>query len=230
MMQQSEALRFLKRDLTIVTSHLHMKDYPQLFEEELQEYFPFNQQILDWLSEIYQSEKYEAFDEDKLSLYYEKKHPFLFVRDLAHMNSWNMGHQEQVLRLNHITGLLFSGNSNLAAEATVCLCRPSRIKKPAGSWFDFKQAMQNLEHLDESEYRFQSLKASALFYFYFHLSDEGTEIVPEDLVDLLEPYKEAIERGRIWGTPDLKKECETLSQVFTPGLLNRTLLDGFSAR
>ncbi len=229
-MQQPEALHFLKRDLTIVTSHLHMDNYAQLFEEELQEYFPFNPQILEWLSEIYQSEKYEAFDEDKLSLYYEKKHPFLFVRDLAHMNSWNMGHQDQELRLNHITGLLFSGNTSLAAEATLCLCRPTRIKKNAGSWFDFKQAMQNLEHLDESEYRFQSLKASALFYLYFHLSDEGTEIVTQDLVDLLEPYKEAIERGRIWGAPDLKKECEILVQIFTPGVLGRTLLDGFSAR
>jgi len=229
-MQQSEALNFLKRDLSIVTSHLHMDDYPQLFEEELQEYFPFNQQILDWLAEIYQSEKYEAFDEDKLSLYYEKKHPFLFIRDLAHMNSWNLGHQDQELRLNHITGLLFSGNSNLAAEATLCLCRPSRIQMPAGSWFDFKQAMANLEHLNESNYRFQSLKAAALFYLYFHLSDEGTAVVAEDLVDLLEPYEEAIERGRLFGTSDLKKECAILARVFSPGLSGRTLLDSFNSR
>jgi hypothetical protein len=224
-MQQSEALSFLKRDLQIITSQLELGDYPQLFEQELQEYFPFNEQTLDWLSEIYQSEKYEAFDANKLSLYYEQKHPFLFIRDLAHMNSWNQGYQQHSQRRDHITGLLFAGNSQMALEATFCLCRPTRINEPTGTWFDFKQVMENLDHVDESFYNQQALKAGALFYLYFHLSDSSHLIVTQDLVELVSPYREAIERCQLHGSAALKRECELMSQLFRPDQVNRTLLD-----
>ena len=106
-MKQSDAVQFLYRDLKVATSNLVLENYDQVFEEEMREYFPFNDTIMDWLTNLYKSEKYGAFDENKLSLYFEKDHPFLFIRDMAHMNCWNLGYQ-RADRRDHITGMMFS--------------------------------------------------------------------------------------------------------------------------
>lgn len=225
MMTSEETLTFLKRDLSLVSTDLELEGYEPLFEQEVSEHFPFAPHILQWLADLYSSEKYACFDEDKLSLYYEKKHPFLFVRDLAHINAWNQGYQDHKDRLNHVTGLLYSGEPLLATEATLALCRPSRIQKPCGDWFDFKQAMGNLDFLQEDKPQHQALKASALFYLYFHLSDDEATIFGEDLVELIGPYEEAIASAYYWGSPVLKKECKILMQVFNEKADKGTLMD-----
>ncbi len=225
-MKQSDAVQFLYRDLQIVTSHLRVKDYDHLFEEEMREYFPFNDNIMVWLKNLYSSEKYSAFDEEKLSLYYEKEHPFLFIRDLAHMNSWNKGFQSSE-RKDHITGLMFSSTPQYALEATLCLCRPSLIHLQQSQWFDFKQAMTNLELAAQSDWTQQAWKACALFYLYFHLSDSSDNLFKEELKELVEPYEKTIEMALFEGTPDLKGECLRLSQMLSENTTSKTMLDGF---
>jgi hypothetical protein len=205
-MKQSEAVEFLYRDLQIVTSHLISKNYDQIFEEEMQEYFPFNENIMVWLRELYTSEKYSFLDKNKLSLYYEKEHPFLFVRDLAHMNAWNLGFERKERR-DHIAGLMFSSQSTYSLEATFCLCRPSQILKEVSTWFDFKQAMTNLEKVDPAHWHEQAWKACSLFYLYFHLSEESETIKTSEIEELIEPYRNTIEIALIEGNENLKSEC-----------------------
>lgn len=222
-MKQSDAVQFLYRDLKVVTSDLLMDSYDLVFEEEMEEYFPFNANIMEWLGELYKSEKYGAFDESQLSLYYEKEHPFLFIRDLAFMNSWNMGYQRKD-RLDHITGLMFSETPTYSVEATLCLCRPSLISEPVSQWFDFKQAMNNLEKIPEDDLFLQAWKACALYYLYFQLS-QGQPIEKNDLNDLLEPYKEAVETARHQGEKELVKECEVIKKFLDSTQL-KTTMDG----
>ncbi|MCJ8278035.1 MAG: hypothetical protein HRT44_12835, partial [Bdellovibrionales bacterium] len=131
-MKQPDAIQYLYSDLKVVTSELVMPGYVHIFEEEIQDYFPFNEAIMEWLTRLYNSEKYSFLDEEKLCLHFEKDHPFLFVRDLAHMNSWRREFIRKDRR-DHITGLMFSGNPIFALEATLCLCRPSRIKDEQGT-------------------------------------------------------------------------------------------------
>lgn len=226
-MKQSDAVQFLYRDLQIVTSNLSFKDYDLIFEEEMQEYFPFNETIMEWLRKLYASEKYSAFDEHKLSLYYEKDHPFLFIRDLAHMNSWKLGFERQERR-DHITGLMFSSNPLYALEATFCLCRPSQIGKEVSSWFDFKQAMTNLEKASPSEWKSQAWKACSMFYLYFHLSQDSDSIDRNDLLELISPYQETLETALIEGGEDLRQECGIITRVVR-GQSAQTLLDGLQA-
>ena len=54
-MKQSDAIQFLYKDLKVVTSSLVIPGYVHVFEEELQEYFPFNEAIMEWLTRIYSS-------------------------------------------------------------------------------------------------------------------------------------------------------------------------------
>ncbi len=222
-MKQSDAVQFLYRDLKVVTTDLLMDSYAQVFEEEMEEYFPFNSNIMEWLGELYKSEKYGAFSESQLSLYYEKEHPFLFIRDLAFMNSWNMGYRRKD-RLDHITGLMFSETPTYSVEATLCLCRPSLIGEPVSQWFDFKQAMNNLEKVPEDDLFLQAWKACALYYLYFQLS-QGQRIEKNDLNDLLEPYTEAIETAWHQGEKELVKECEVIKKFLDSTNL-KTTLDG----
>ena len=106
-MKPSYLIQLLYRDFNLVTSELVLPSYDQVFEQEMREYFPFNETIIHWLMDLYGSEKYACFTETNLSFYFEKEHPFLFIRDLAHINGWNMGHRGDERR-NHITGLMFS--------------------------------------------------------------------------------------------------------------------------
>ncbi len=223
-MKQSDAVQFLFSDLKVVSTHLTLNHYDQVFEDEMREYFPFNETIMDWLTNLYKSEKYSAFDENKLSLYFEKDHPFLFVRDMAHMNCWNMGYQRKDRR-DHITGLMFSGNPSFALEATLCLCRPSLVDQEQSQWFDFKQAMTNLELASHSSLDEQAWKACALFYLYFHLSEAGQDISRDDLIDLLEPYRETLEIAIYEGDQFLRQECGLITQLIRQRD-NTTLMDG----
>ncbi len=225
-MKQSDAIQFLYRDLTVATSNLVLNSYDQVFEEEMQEYFPFNETIMDWLADLYKSEKYSSFDENKLSLYFEKDHPFLFIRDMAHMNCWNLGYQRKDRR-DHITGLMFSGNPTYALEATLCLCRPSLINDKQSQWFDFKQAMTNLELTPATDLDAQAWKACGLFYLYFHLSGEGQNINREELLELLSPYMEAIEIAMYEGSEELRQECGRITRMvrFQD---SQTLMDGLN--
>jgi hypothetical protein len=225
-MKQSDAVQFLYRDLQVVTSRLVMDNYDLVFEEEMQEYFPFNDTIMDWLKKLYQSEKYGSFGEKQLSLYYEKEHPFLFIRDLAHINSWNQGYYRKERR-DHITGLMFSESRTYALEATYALCKPSMIKEDQSQWFDFKQAMQNLEQAPMSNMDAQAWKACSLFYLYIYLSRDGQEINRQDLIDLLEPYIETLEVALYEGDDTLKQECQLVTQVMRTED-TQTFLDGLT--
>ena len=225
-MKQSDAVQFLYRDLQVASSHLALSSYDQVFEEEMREYFPFNETIMNWLSELYKSEKYSAFDEDKLSLYFEKDHPFLFVRDMAHMNCWNAGYKRSDRR-DHITGLMFSSNPTFALESTLCLCRPSMINEKQSQWFDFKQAMTNLELASTTDLDAQAWKACGLFYLYFHLSDDGQNINREELMDLLEPYMETMEIAMYEGDQALRQECGQVTRMMR-FQDSQTMMDGLS--
>ena len=224
-MKQSDAVQFLYRDLKTVTSDLVMKDYDRVFEEEMEEYFPFNDTIMNWLKDLYKSEKYGSFDESKLSLYFEKDHPFLFIRDLAHMNCWNLGYRRKDRR-DHITGLMFSGNPSYALEATLALCRPSLINEETSQWFDFKQAMTNLETVPTDDMLLQGWKACANYYLYFQLS-QGQPINREELYELLEPYIESIEVAQHEGSEALRQECGRLTQALR-WQDTKTMMDGVS--
>lgn len=213
-MNQTEVLQFLYRDLQIVKSNLLIDDYDGLFEQEMQEYFPFNDDIMVWLTDLYASEKYSSYDESQLSLYYEKNHPFLFIRDLAHINNWYLGYDAKDRR-DHITGMIFSGTPQYALEATICLCRPSQIKKEVSHWFDFKQAMTNLDFAGSMDWSMQAWKVCGLFYLYFHLSDSSQSIQQEDLLELISPYVETIEIAKIEGSHLLKKECAFIEHAIT---------------
>lgn len=226
-MKQSDAVQFLYRDLQIVSSHLRLKDYDVLFEEEIREYFPFNENIMAWLRGLYAGEKYSAFDEEKLSVYYEKEHPFLFMRDLAHMNNWSAG-MNSAERKDHITGLMFSNTPQYALEATLCLCRPSLIHLQQSQWFDFKQAMTNLEYAGSTEWSLQAWKGCALFYLYFHLSEKGSTLFKNEIEELISPYSKALEMGIYGEDDDLRKECTILNKMLAE-TQSRTLLDGFSS-
>lgn len=222
-MKQSDAVQFLYRDLKVVTTHLLLRDYDSVFEEEMEEYFPFNPSIMSWLGELYKSEKYGAFDESQLSLYFEKEHPFLFIRDMAFMNSWNMGYKRKD-RMDHITGMMFSENPSYCVEATLCLCRPSLIDEPVSQWFDFKQAMNNLEKVPQDDLFLQAWKACALYYLYFQLS-QGQSIEKSDLLVLLDPYQETIETALYQGEDELIKECRLIKNFLSSKSL-KTTLDG----
>lgn len=224
-MKQSDAVQFLYRDLKVVSTDLVLGSYNQVFEEEMQEYFPFSETVMDWLRQLYKSEKYMAFDENKLSLYFEKDHPFLFIRDMAHMNCWNLGYK-RADRRDHITGMMFSENRSFALEATLCLCRPSLINETQSQWFDFKQAMTNLELAASSRLDEQAWKACALFYLYFHLSGEGQNIDRMDLLDLLEPYRETIEIAMYEGDQSLRQECGLITSLIRSEN-SQTLMDGW---
>lgn len=225
-MKQSDAVQFLYRDLKVVTSSLALENYDSVFEEEMREYFPFNETIMDWLTNLYKSEKYGAFDENKLSLYFEKDHPFLFIRDMAHMNCWNLGYK-RADRRDHITGLMFSSNPIFALEATLCICRPSLINEKQSTWFDFKQAMTNLETAPTDSVDAQAWKACALFYLYFQLSEDGQSVKREELIELLEPYIETIEIAMYEGSQDLRQECGRITRVIRAED-TQTMLDGLS--
>lgn len=222
-MKQSDAIQFLFRDLQVVTSHLVMPSYELVFEEEMNEYFPFNDTIMEWLTKLYKSEKYSAFDENKLSLYFEKEHPFLFIRDLAHLNSWNLGYRRKD-RQDHITGLMFSENHQYSLEATFCLCRPSLVTEPTSQWFDFKQAMNILEFTPKDDVLAQAWKACALYYLYFQLSD-GQPIKRDEIFELVEPYLETIEIALHEGSQSLRQECGRITRSIRCQD-SRTLLDG----
>lgn len=222
-MKQSDAVQFLFRDLKVVTSHLNLSSYEQVFEEEMNEYFPFNETIMEWLTRLYQCEKYSAFDENKLSLYFEKEHPFLFIRDLAHLNCWNLGYKRKD-RQDHITGLMFSSNLNYALEATFCLCRPSLVSESTSQWFDFKQAMNILEQAPQNDFNIQAWKACSLYYLYFQLS-EGQTIRRDELFELLEPYIETIEIAIHEGSQSLRQECRRITRAIRYQE-TRTMLDG----
>lgn len=224
-MKQSDAVKFLYRDLEIVSSDLVLKDYDQVFEEEMQEFFPFNETIMDWLVKLYASEKYASFDEHKLSLYYEKDHPFLFIRDLAHINSWNLGHTS-VERRDHITGLMFSGTPQYAMEATFAMCRPSRIGEPVSQWFDFKQAMNNAELAPLSDVSAQAWKAGAMFFLYFHLSGDAQNINRDELVELMEPYRETVDIAMHEGDQRLRQELGRITRMLR-GDNTQEMLDRF---
>ncbi len=226
-MKQSDAVQFLYRDLKVTTTHLALDSYDQTFEEEMQEYFPFNQTTMDWLGTLYKSEKYGAFDENKLSLYFEKEHPFLFLRDMAHMNCWNMGYHKADRR-DHITGLMFSGNATFALEATLCLCRPSLIGAQQSQWFDFKQAMTNLETASQLSLDAQAWKACALVYLYFHLSADGQSVQRDELLELLEPYMETLEIAMYEGSESLRQECGRVTSLVRYQD-NQTLMDGMGS-
>lgn len=225
-MKQSGAVQFLYRDLKVVTSRLALENYDSIFEAEMEEYFPFNETIMKWLSELYKSEKYGAFDKNKLSLYFEKDHPFLFIRDMAHMNCWNLGYRRGDRR-DHITGLMFSSNPTFALEATLCLCRPSLIDETPSSWFDFKQAMTNLETTAKDNINAQAWKACAMFYLYFQLSQDGQSVSREELLELLEPYLETIEIAILEGNEDLRQECGRITRLIRAQDF-QTILDGLA--
>lgn len=224
-MKQSDAIQFLYRDLQVVTSDLNLESYDVIFEEEMEDYFPFNETIMDWLTKLYQSEKYGAFDEDKLSLYFEKDHPFLFIRDLAHINCWNRGYRRKD-RKDHITGLMFSGNPSYALEATLAICRPSLIEESTSQWFDFKQAMANLDYSPQDSVLVQAWKACALYFLYFQLS-QGQPINREELLDLLDPYRESIEIAMYDGNEALRIECGRVTK-FLRYDDTKTILDGLN--
>lgn len=224
-MKIAEAAHYLSHDFQVVTQHLCLNDYAPIFEEEMQEYFPFSEDLLGWLKELYCSEKYNSLSPSQLSLLFEKDHPFLFMRDLAHMNSWNLGYRSP-LRRDHIAGLMFSSNNTFALEATFCLCRPSLIGEKESQWFDFKQAMTQIEKSIDMDFKVQAWKACALFYLYFHLS-EGQAIDRQELFELLEPYIESIEIAMYEGTPELKKECTLVTKTLQ-SQNSKTLLDCFS--
>ena len=59
-------------------------------------------------------------------------------------------------------------------------------------WFDFNQAMGNLDRHCDSGLSSQAQKACALFFLYFHLSEEGQEVQRQDLLDLLSPYMDTL--------------------------------------
>ncbi len=224
-MEQKDAVQFLYRDLTVVSTDLALTEsYDSVFEEEMQEYFPFNETIVQWLEDLYKSEKYSCFDENKLSLFYEKDHPFLFIRDMAHMNSWNLGYH-RADRRDHITGLMFSMNPTFALESTLCLCRPSLVREEQGQWFDFKQAMTNLELAPLESPMAQAWKACGRFYLYFHLSQEGQSIHRQDIVDLLHPYLETLEMAQYEGSEALRQECGLVTRILR-NETHQTIMDG----
>lgn len=212
-MKQSDAIHYLYRDLKTVTTSLVIPGYDLIFEEELQEYFPFNTAIVEWLTKLYGSEKYNQLDKEKLCLYLEKEHPFLFVRDLAHMNSWRLGFVRKDRR-DHITGLMFSENPNMALEATLCLCRPTHITSEQSHWFDYKQAMTNLEQEVEGDWTIEAWKASAYCFLYFYLTAQGQPIQRAELMEVLEPYLPMIERGAREGSESLRQECGLITRLF----------------
>jgi len=225
-MKQSDAVQFLYRDLKVVSTHLALDEYDRVFEEEMREYFPFNDTIMEWLQKLYKSEKYGSFDENKLSLYFEKDHPFLFVRDMAHMNCWNMGYKRKDRR-DHITGMMFSENPDFALEATLCLCRPSLINEEQSQWFDFKQAMTNLELAPQANHDAQAWKACALFYLYFHLSGSEQSVSREELLELLDPYRETIEIALHEGDEFLRQECGRVTGLMRTQT-SQTFMDGLT--
>ncbi|MCB0379120.1 MAG: hypothetical protein KDD33_11575 [Bdellovibrionales bacterium] len=212
-MRQSDAIQLLFKDLRIVTNSLILKDYGLIFEEEMQEYFPFKEAIMDWLTELYSSEKYQNLKADQLCLLYENDHPFLFIRDLAHMNSWRNGFQRKQ-RQDHITGLMFSENPTMALESTLCLCRPSLVLENQSQWFDFKQAMNNLDSYVSDEWEVQAWKGCAFFYLYFYLTGEGQTPERAEVIQLIEPYREAIDYGLYHGDQALRQECGVMTRIF----------------
>lgn len=212
-MKQSDAIQYLYRDLKVVTSSLVLSGYSYIFEEELQEYFPFSESIMEWLTGLYSSEKYSQLDPEKLCLYFEKDHPFLFVRDLAYMNSWRADfHRKE--RRDHITGLMFSGNPAFALESTLCLCRPSQIKLEQGSWFDFKQAMTNLDAEVDGGWEVDAWKACAYFYLFFYLTEQGQPIQRAELMEVIDPYLPLIEKGCHSENQSLRQECGIITRIF----------------
>lgn len=213
-MNQTDALQFLYRDLQIVKSNLLIDDYDGLFEQEMQEFFPFSDEVMGWLNDLYSSEKYSSYDDNQLSLYYEKNHPFLFIRDLAHINNWYLGFESKERR-DLITGMMFSGTPQYALEATICLCRPSQIRKDVSQWFDFKQAMGNLDFAADMDWSMQAWKACALFYLYFHLSDNIQSVQQDEVKELISPYIETIELAKVDGSDLLKQECAIVEHATT---------------
>ena len=221
-MDGSKYLQKLKHDFEMATSQLVMPGYPALFEEELSEYFPFSEPIVDLLEKLYQSEKYISLKPSAMSYYLEEEHPFLFLRDLAHINSWNLGLYNKK-RLDHIAGLMFSLEPVYAQEATLAICRPSLIDHEVSQWFDFKQAMKLLDVLPNDDVLLQAWKGCANYYLYFQLS-KGHPVLGEDLQTLLEPYVTALEIAMHHGRDDLKSESELVMRSLrqTP---NVTLVD-----
>lgn len=214
-MRQCDIIKLLFRDLKDASSELILKDYNNLFESEMKEYFPFSEEILGWLKELYTSEKYNELQGRDRSILLEKAHPFLFVRDLASMNAWQQGFMSDE-RKDHISGLLFSQTPSLALEATLCLCRMTHQDLKQSSWFDINQAMKNLEYSPNDSHELKAWKGCAYLYLYLALTDSDHLPDRQEVEQLLEPFMESIEYCRRHGSYNLHKQCKIVCNMVRP--------------
>ena len=205
-MRQCDIIRLLFNDLKESTSQLILGDYHDLFEQELQDHYPFNKEIEAWLVSLYQSEKYNTLEGDDRSLFFEKAHPFLFLRDLATLNNWRQGFGDDKRR-DQVVGLFFSMTPDIALEASLAICRPSRLGLPVGSWFDAKQVMKNLEFQPDARPDVEAWRGSAFHFLYMFFTSPEQPPKQEELFVMLEPFQKALDFGFYHGGPQLKSEC-----------------------
>ena len=213
-MRQCDIIRFLFQDLKESTSHLLLGDYHSLFEEEIKEHFPFNDEIQGWLEELYRSEKYNTLEGSDRSLFFEKSHPFLFVRDLATLNNWRMGYFN-TQRRDQVTGLLFSMTEETALEATLGLCRPSLVDQKQSQWFDADKAMKNLELSVDGSENLDAWRGCAYYFLYMFFTSRDYPPSQGELRQMLGPFREAVDLELWKEGGSLKKECQIVDRALT---------------
>ena len=214
-MRQCDIIRFLFRDLKESTSNLILGEYPNIFEEEIQEHYPFEEEISKWLLKLYQSEKYNVLEGADRSLLFEKSHPFLFVRDLATLNNWRGGYHN-AQRRDQVTGLLFSMTEDIAFETTIALCQPSLVDEPKSKWFDANQAMANLDFNTDDNKTAHAWKACAYYYLYMHFTSKEQPPNGDELAGMLNPFRRAVDYGFYNGDIQLKHQCGIVNEALAP--------------
>jgi len=214
-MRECDYIRLLFTDLQEITETLVLDDYPPLFEEEVQENFPFSIEVKYWLKELYTSEKYEQLKGGDRILFFEKSHPFLFLRDLATIHNWNAGYR-RAERRDQISGLLFSMTKEVAFEATVALCQPNMVGQPVSQWFDEEKVIKNLEWGSSEPSKAMAWKACAYYYLYLHFANSANPPKHDEMMAMLDPFLNALDYGRWQGDQRLKKACEQVLTILEP--------------
>ena len=92
---------------------------------------------------------------------------------------------------------------------------PLLIHEKQSQWFDFKQALSNLEAPLTPNPKTQAWRGCALFHLYFHLSQEGQTINLHDLRELLQPYEEAIKAALYQDSQSLQKGVVAFKPYYT---------------
>lgn len=222
-MRECDFIRMLFSDLNEVVQGLALEGYPPLFEEEVQENYPFSVEVKFWLKELYASEKYQTLTGPDRILFFEKSHPFLFLRDLATLHNWNVGYR-RAERRDQITGLLFSMTKEVAFEATLALCQPNMVGQPVSQWFDESQILKNLDLDVEGNPTAQAWKACAFYYLYLHFANRAQPPKHGEMLAMLNPFLNALDYGRWQGEERLKKACEQVLSILEPQKY-QTLID-----